>query len=148
MASSIDDNEADKKSDKETDMNTEPQILMYNFQEEKRTHLIRQYLNRAGIGIRVVQTPDFLESLGYLFGLPGFSRNPQFNMGNNFSDEMIVLKDFSREQLDSFLAFFRQNGLKSVSLKAVLTPVTQHWTSMQLYEELRKEHEAMQRPNK
>ena len=87
MASSIDDNEADKKSDKETDMNTEPQILMYNFQEEKRTHLIRQYLNRAGIGIRVVQTPEFLESLGYLFGLPGFSRNPQFNMGNKVSKQ-------------------------------------------------------------
>ena len=33
----------------------------------------------------------------------------------------MVLKDFSSEQLDEFLAFFKENGLLPVNLKAMLT---------------------------
>lgn len=126
-------------------MTKQPQILMYNFREEERTYRIRQFLNRAGIEIKVIQTPQFLESLGYLFGLPGFAKNPRFNLGSNFADEMVVLKDFSQEQLEGFLSFFRENQIPSVALKAVLTPVTQHWNSIQLWEELKKEHEALRK---
>lgn len=124
-------------------MNEKPQVLLYNFQPDERTRVIRRYLMRDGISVRQVQAPEFLESLGFLFELPGFSKNPQFNLGSNFSEEMMVLKGFSSEQLDLFLKFFRQNNLAPVSLKAVLTPVTQYWNSMQLYGELKKEHEAM-----
>ena len=59
------------------------------------------------------------------------------------SDEMIVLKDFSSEQLDEFLAFFKENGLLPVNLKAMLTPVTVHWDSLKLHDELMKEHTEM-----
>lgn len=126
-------------------MAIKPQILLYNFQQDERTRAIRRYLVRDGVMIRNVQTPEFLESLGFLFELPGFVKNPSFNLGGNFTEEMMVLKDFSSEQLDAFLKFFRQNNLTPVALKAVLTPVTQHWNSLQLYEELKKEHEAMKR---
>lgn len=126
-------------------MSNQPQILLYNFQPDERTHAIRGYLNRNSVTVRSVHAPEFLESLGFLFGMPGFIKNPQFNLGGNFTEEMMVLKDFSSEQLDAFLKFFRQNGLTPVSLKAVLTSVTQHWNSLQLYEELKKEHEAMKK---
>ena len=62
-------------------------------------------------------------------------------MGENFSEEMLVTKDFSNSQMDAFLQFFRDNQLKNVDLKAVLTPVTVHWNSMELYRELKKEHQ-------
>ena len=67
----------------------------------------------------------------------------QVSMGENFSEEMLVMKDFSNSQMDAFLQFFRDNQLKNVDLKAVLTPVTVHWNSMELYRELKKEHQEL-----
>lgn len=124
-------------------MNSKPAVLLYNFNDPERLRLIRRYLNRKKIPSRIVATPDFLHPLGYLFELPGFQPAPQFNLGQNFTDEMLVLKDFSGEQMDQFLAFFHEEQIPPVALKAMLTPVTQHWTSMQLHDELSREHHLM-----
>lgn len=126
-------------------MFSKPQVLLYNFKQDERTRAISRYLNRTGAEVRSVQAPEFLESLGFLFGIPGFAKNPQFNLGGNFSDEMLVMKDFSREEMGLFLNFFHENNLEPVALKAMLTPVTQHWNSLQLHEELCREHEALKR---
>lgn len=122
---------------------SQTQILLYNFKDEDRLHQIRRYLNRHRISVRMVQQPEYLESLGFLFEIPGFSKNPVFNLGKNFQEEMMVLKDFSSEQLDEFLAFFKENGLLPVNLKAMLTPVTVHLDSLKLHDELMKEHTEM-----
>ncbi len=124
-------------------MTTQPAALLYNFNDPNRLRLIRRYLNRQKVKVRIVTTPEFLHPLGYLFELPGFQPSTQFNLGANFSDEMLVLKDFSSEQMDAFLAFFREEQISSVALKAMLTPVTQHWSSVQLHDELAKEHKMM-----
>ena len=105
--------------------------------------MIRRYLNRQKVNVLIVSPPEFLHPLGYLFELPGFQPSTQFNLGKNFSDEMMVLNNFSSEQMDAFLAFFREEAIPSVSLKAMLTPVTQHWSSIQLHDELTKEHKMM-----
>ena len=39
--------------------------------------------------------------------------------------------------------FFRENQIPPVALKAMLTPVTQHWSSIQLHDELSREHTLM-----
>ena len=128
-------------------MNTQPEALLYNFNDPERLRQIRRYLNRQKVKTRIVTAPEFLHPLGYLFEIPGFHPSSQFNLGNNFSDEMIVLKDFSSAQMDSFLAFFRENQLPPVALKAMLTPVTQHWSSIQLHDELSREHTLMHKNN-
>ena len=124
-------------------MNTQPEALLYNFNDPERLRQIRRYLNRQKVKTRIVTAPEFLHPLGYLFEIPGFHPSSQFNLGSNFSDEMIVLKDFSSEQLDEFLDFFKENGLLPVNLKAMLTPVTVHWDSLKLHDELMKEHTEM-----
>lgn len=124
-------------------MNTQPAVLLYNFNDPDRLRMIRRYLNRQKVKVRIVTPPEFLHPLGYLFELPGFQPSTQFNLGKNFSDEMMVLNNFSSEQMDAFLAFFREEAIPSVSLKAMLTPVTQHWSSIQLHDELTKEHAMM-----
>ena len=120
-------------------MNTQPAALLYNFNDPERLRQIRRYLNRQKVKTRIITAPEFLHPLGY----PGFHPSSQFNLGINFNDEMIVLKDFSSAQMDGFLAFFRENQLTPVALKAMLTPVTQHWSSVQLHDELLKEHSLM-----
>lgn len=103
-----------------------PQILLYHFSQDERTRQIRRYLRRAGVDVREVPASDLFHPLGYLFEIPGFSPCSRFPMGENFSEEMLVMKDFSNSQMDAFLQFFRDNQLKNVDLKAVLTPVTVH----------------------
>ena len=86
-------------------MNTQPTVLLYNFNDPDRLRIIRRYLNRQKVKVRIVTTPEFLHPLGYLFELPGFQPCAQFNLGKNFSEEMMVLNNFSSEQMDAFLAF-------------------------------------------
>lgn len=121
-----------------------PCILLYNFASDQRTRLILQYLQRENITARMVQTAEFLHPLGYLFEIPGFAPFPQFNLSGNFQDEMMVMKDLSREKLQAFLQFFRDNALPPVALKSVLTPVTVHWNSLELHKELSEEHKSLQ----
>ena len=122
-----------------------PMILLYNFVQDERTRQIRGYLSKAGITARLVSAPDYQKPLGYLFGLPGFSEPSPVNLGANFKDEMLVMHNFSNNQLDQLLAFFRERQLSPVALKAVLTPVNCHWNSLKLHEELLKERDAMRR---
>lgn len=121
------------------------EILLYNFEENERYRQIRRYLNKSHIELHIVRTPEFQKPLGSLFQIPGFPEHPSFLLGENFTEEMMVMKDFSPQELDDFLAFFHKNRLDSVELKAILTPVTMHWNSIQLYKELKKEQKAMSR---
>lgn len=121
------------------------EILLYNFVENERYRQIRRYLNKSHIELHIVRAPEFSKPLGALFQLPCFPDQSVFLPGENFREEMIVMKDFSPQELDDFLAFFHKNSLAPVELKAVLTPVTIHWNSVQLYKELKKEQKAMNR---
>lgn len=121
------------------------EILLYNFVENERYRQIRRYLNKSHIELHIVRAPEFSKPLGALFQLPGFPDQSVFLPGENFREEMIVMKDFSPQELDDFLAFFHKNSLAPVELKAVLTPVTIHWNSIQLYKELKKEQKALNR---
>ena len=124
-------------------MKTDAMILMYNFKEDERKRQILRYLNIAGISCKTVSVTDYLHPLGYLFGLPGFSPSPQFNLGGNFTDEMLVMHNFSQEQQTDFLGFFHRNVLYQVYLKAVLTPVKHHLISFKLHVELSNDHTLM-----
>ena len=121
------------------------EVLLYNFVENERYRQIRRYLNKSHIELHIVRAPEFSKPLGAFFQLPGFPENSSFFLGEHFTDEMMVMKDFSPQELDDFLSFFHKNNLAPVELKAVLTPVTIHWNSIQLYKELKKEQKALNR---
>lgn len=61
----------------------------------------------------------------------------------DFSDEMAVMAGFSSAQVDAFIYALRRKGVGRIDYKAVLTPYNMKWDSVQLYEEIKKEHEAM-----
>lgn len=53
---------------------------------------------------------------------------------------MMVLCGLDAPEVSRFLDLLRQVGAPSIGLKAVLTDTTRTWNSLQLYEELCKEH--------
>lgn len=61
----------------------------------------------------------------------------------DFSDEMAIMAGFSSAQIDAFIYALRKKGVGRIDYKAVLTPYNMKWDSVQLYEEIKKEHEAM-----
>jgi hypothetical protein len=56
---------------------------------------------------------------------------------------MMILKIYSNQKLDQFLAGIRKEGIPKINYKAVLTEYNKEWDSIHLYEELKKEHEYM-----
>lgn len=61
-----------------------------------------------------------------------------------FSDPMLVFCSLTGPQLDRLLGAMKRAKLPPIPLKAVLTPTNRDWTSQQLWQELRREHQAMQ----
>ena len=61
----------------------------------------------------------------------------------DFSDEMAIMAGFSSAQIDAFIHALRKKGVGRIDYKAVLPPYNMKWDSVQLYEEIKKEHEMM-----
>ena len=76
-------------------------------------------------------------------GVPGYSLSGETYKGEGFEDEMLILKGFTGGMLDSFLHGFRKMKIQPVALKAVLTEANCGWNSLELHDELVKEHESM-----
>ena len=81
-----------------------------------------------------------LPLLAVLCGLEG-DEGAQ-GLWNDFDEEMLVMAFFTQEQMRHFLDGFRQTGLPSVRLKAVLTETNSRWNSCALRAELLKEEAA------
>ena len=56
---------------------------------------------------------------------------------------MVVFAGFVGEDIDMALKAFCEHGLAGVGLKAVVTETNRGWNSLQLFEELKKEHAMM-----
>ena len=63
--------------------------------------------------------------------------------GSELGEEMLVMANFPTRLLDTFLQKYRRKKLAPIALKAVLTETNLRWDSLQLHEELKREHEAM-----
>ena len=89
---------------------------------------------------RPVRQEEYGEPVGALAGLLSASGS---RTSLDFSDEMLVLCNFTESALNTFILGFRKAGITPVHLKAVLTPTNAGWNSIQLHDELKQEHAAM-----
>ena len=115
--------------------------LLYNFKDAARLQKVRFALFKLGVSGRVVAPEELSQPIGYLCDLEGFSPVEETVEGG-FSDEMLVLCGLSGPQLDALLLSLRRSRVV-VTLKAVVTEDNAAWSSLQLHDELRQEHEAM-----
>ena len=91
--------------------------LLYNFKDAARLQKVRFALFKLGVSGRVVAPEELSQPIGYLCDLSG-------------------------PQLDALLSSLRRSRVV-VALKAVVTEDNAAWSSLQLHDELRQEHEAM-----
>ena len=124
-------------------------VYFYNF-NSARGRQIRMLCLTLGLKIRVVDRAQYKETIGAIAGVPGYSLSGEIYEGEGFEDEMLILKGFTGGMLDIFLHGFRKMKIQPVALKAVLTEANCGWNSLELHDELVKEHESMhsQTPSK
>lgn len=120
-------------------MNT-PTLLSYNLKGD-RAQTIRQLAADLGISVRAVESNEYGQSLRSLLGLT-FTGEAAYT-GKVFEEEMLVMADFPSALINRFLDAFRQQGIPSVKLKAMLTKTNSEWYSLTLHDVLLKESAAM-----
>ena len=118
---------------------TKPIILLYNIEPARRQQ-IEMLAAMRNIRTRAVAPGEYGESVGALCGVEALER-PR-GLWNEFGEEMMVMGFFPQPLVNAFLDSFRQVGIPSVRLKAVLTETNMRWNSCQLRAELLREEAA------
>lgn len=117
-------------------------VLLYNMKPE-RLKTIKFVLLRMGVRMKNITRELYSQPIGYLTGIKGIDKLEEEYKGDGFQDEMLVLKGFSNLRIDELLRQLKKGNIEKIQLKAVVTEHNQFWNSIQLYEEIKKEHDIM-----
>lgn len=120
-----------------------PTVLLYNFNDTGRNRNITRALLPLNFRIRKVDKENYNQPIGYIAGVKGIDSVKNQYEGEELEDEMLVMAGMTSSQIDSLIMAFRKNGIPKVNCKAVLTETNQYWNAVDLYKELRLEHETM-----
>ena len=122
-----------------------PMILEYNLDKPQKLKLMF-VCAQLKIACHSVPREDYNQPIAALAGMR--RRAPESYDGAGFTDEMLVMVNFTGPLLNAFLNALRQNRATRVALKAVMTPSNADWDSVKLHEEILKEHIAMHQKKK
>lgn len=117
-------------------------ILVFALEDRDILNKMQRVLLIRKVGIRRVDRADYSQTIGALAGISGRERTDEQYEGEELAAPMLVFC-MGQQKMYELLAGFRKAGVPSVDYKAMLTPTNSLWTPLQLYEELKKEHEAM-----
>ena len=124
-------------------------VLYYKPEKNEDTVKLTGVFIRMGIRMKNIEPEQFDETVGYLAGIKGFEAKKKSHadvLTENdiiIPEEVLVLQDFTRQRIDMLLREIKKTGRPKVDLKAVITPKNVSWTFYKLYEEIKREHEAM-----
>ena len=106
---------------------------------------LKGVLIRMGVRIKNITPEQTGQTIGYLAGFDGFDEmEPQEgSVAPEIDEEMLVMKNFTNRRIDELLVGLRRAGVPKIELKAVVTETNCGWSFYALYEELKKEREAM-----
>ena len=125
-------------------------VLVYNMEGGNKGRMVKLICMQMGIRIKVVDKSQYMKPIGELAGLKEITGQGQDESyeGEGFTDEMLIMCGLTGSRIDQLLDSFRRQKLERIALKAVLTEHNKTWNSIQLHDELRREHEHMNNNNK
>ena len=116
------------------------QLILTFGLEKQKIKVVRNIAQKNNIFVKEIAPKDYRQKIGTLAGIDGFTREKAFYNGPDFPLEMMVFSGIDSEQMDKFLADYKQTGEESVPLKAIVTPRNIFWTAEKLFHELWEEH--------
>ena len=125
-------------------------VLVYNMEGGNKGRMVKLICMQMGIRIKVVDKSQYMKPIGELAGLKEITGQGQDESyeGEGFTDEMLIMCGLTGSRIDQLLDSFRRQKLERIALKAVLTEHNKTWNSIQLHDELCREHEYMNNNNK
>lgn len=114
-----------------------PMVLCYNLQGP-RAQLVSQLAKNAGIEPFLVPKEAYAQLIGALCGV--LTPTEEAYEGEGFNEEMMLMAHLKKGMLTRFLDGFRDIGIPSIPLKAMLTNNNSQWDSIKLHSELMEEH--------
>lgn len=122
-----------------------PTVILFNFTDKARVMKMKQAALPLGFRVRMITKADYHQKLGYLTGDKAFADEATDGIyeGDELADAMLLMAGMTSSDIDKLLAAFRKKGVGFIPYKAVLTPTNSQWTPPMLFEEVKKEHEAM-----
>ncbi len=144
---------------------TREMVLYYTPADSPNVAKLKSVLVRMGVRIKNISSEQTGQTIGYLAGLPGFVQmeacaeegtvggsdaccNPGLRgSAPPIPCEVLVMHNFTSRRMDALLLNLRRAGVPKIALKAVVTEHNSGWTFYHLYEEIKKEHEAMTPPS-
>lgn len=138
-------------------------VLLYHIEDEEKAKRLKRVLLLMGVKIRMVSPEQYhLPIKDLINGQSGEITKEETanlmdcvktqdtdgaeNEKESIQEEMMVMYGFSGNRLDELLNALRKNQSR-INLKAILTETNKEWSSYVLYQELKKEHEMMQKRN-
>lgn len=116
--------------------------LLYHLQNSEPGRQLKLLLIKMKVRIRMIEPAQYLQPIGALAGIREISSVESSFDGEEFPEPMLILRGFTDSRLDLLLQSMRRQKIR-IPLKAILTAENQRWNSLQLYEELNREHQAM-----
>ena len=125
-------------------------VLVYNMEGGNKGRMVKLICMQMGIRIKVVDKSQYMKPIGELAGLKEITGQGQDESyeGEGFADEMLIMCGLTGSRIDQLLDSFRRQKMERIALKAVLTEHNKTWNSIQLHDELCREHEYMNNNNK
>lgn len=119
-------------------------VLCYNLRGTRKGKQIAMIFGFLGYKVKHVEKMDYLHPIGVLAGIMDTEQEKKESTyeGEGFPEEMLIMNAATEEMLDKALFLMRKEKVQ-VGLKAMITESNQNWTSLELYEEIKKEHEYM-----
>jgi len=143
-----------------------PTVLCYNLSGTKKGRQIAMIFGFLGYKVRHVEKKEYLQPVGVLAGAlsgnedfchptedeacentaekPGADADGDFRVHDekDFQEEMLVMNPPSEEMLNKALSLMKKEKVQ-VALKAVITEHNLYWSGLELYKEIKREHEYM-----
>lgn len=120
-------------------------VLYYAPTPTPNTAKLKGVLVRMGIRIKNIGPEQVTQQIGALVGMEGYQEAvmPACIALPVIEEEMLVMHRFTGRRLDELLAALRKADVPRINLKAVVTESNCDWSFYELYQELKREHEAM-----
>lgn len=120
-------------------------VLYYNPSANTKTAQVKGVLVRMGIRIRNISPDQAVQTVGYLAGLDGFEEQPAPRELPVMDEEILVMLNFTSSRIDELLMQLRKARIPKIELKAVVTETNCKWTFYKLYQEIKEEHDTLQK---
>lgn len=119
-----------------------PKILYYDNGQTEKGKELEKAMRHMGVDFYPITPQSFLQTVGYLAKVKGFPPRKISVLENipSIHQEVMVMCNFTDDNLNSLLKSMRNGEVPSVALKAVLTNQNCFWTFAHLCEELVEEH--------